>query len=145
MDIIKQFGSKNGELHTLRALTVSITVNIGTGNFKNPPCKTHLENPLLESLDGGGLQVQHHVHFRFLRAHVALHTRDRKLMMELNFRRKIYDNIIIIIIIIKIYCHTNLSFDTRSTGYGIRVYSALIIGWKDRDRKIFKCAASSLT
>ena len=49
-----------------------------------------------------------------------------------------------IIIIIKIYCHINLSFDTRSTGYGMKKgYLALIIGWKDRDRKILKCAASS--
>ncbi len=50
------------------------------------------------------------------------------------------------IIILMIYCHTDLSFDTRSTGYGMKKgYSSLIIGWKDRDRKILKCAASSLT
>jgi len=38
-------------------------------------------------------------------------------------------------VIIKIYCHINLSFDTRSTGYGMKKgYPALIIGWKNRYR-----------
>ena len=37
--------------------------------------RDHVEgvlDPLLQVLDGGGLQVQHHVHLRLLRAHVAL-------------------------------------------------------------------------
>jgi hypothetical protein len=72
---------------TLRTLTLSIPVKIGMENFTNPPFKTHLENPLLKSLDGGGLQVQHHVHLRFLRAHVALHTATGN-KNYLNFRRK---------------------------------------------------------
>ncbi len=33
LEIIKQFGPKNGEMYTLRALTVPIPVNIGTGKF----------------------------------------------------------------------------------------------------------------
>ena len=37
--------------------------------------RDHVEgvlDPLLQVLDGGGLQVQHHVHLRLLRANVAL-------------------------------------------------------------------------
>jgi hypothetical protein len=58
-NIIKQYGSKNGKMptSTLRALKLSIPLETGAGNFRKLPFKTHLENPLLESLDGGGLQV----------------------------------------------------------------------------------------
>ena len=31
-----------------------------------------LDDPLIQVLDGRGLQVQHHIHLRLLRAHVAL-------------------------------------------------------------------------